>query len=649
MTIIYFLLAALGLGILVFIHELGHYYVAKKMGMTVETFSIGFGRPILKWRWDQVDWQLGWLPFGGYVKIAGMEFGRKDKNTYIEPYDIPNGFFTKPPIRRIFVALAGPLANFILAFLIFAAIWAMGGREKPFSDFTQIIGWVDPESELYANGVRPGDVLTSYNGKPFRGSKDLLYAAMLEGKKVNLTGYHVNYETGQRRPFSYTVTAYPSPQVIEGLLTTGVTNLSRYMIYDRLNETPNPFPEGSPMEGSGIEYKDRLVWADGEILFSMEQLSALLNQGKTFLTVKRGNEIFQSRQPRVNPSDLILPVHVRNELMDWQYESNLRKRFQDLKLLPYVVNADGYIEAPLDFIDEESALQAFPRHLDDSQQQKPLQAGDRILAVDGISVRKGHEILNKIQSHQVQMIVQRDVPVSTTISWKDQDKAFEQSIEKESLITLASTIGTPNQLREMGPYVLLNPVEPKRVDQFSLTPEMKERIQEEFEKQKVEIEKIRDQNKKLRAMRELQQSQDKLLLGVYLQDRKVNYNPGPLAMFGNVFVETWQTLKALIMGYLHPKWISGPVGIVQVMQQGWKLGMGEALFWMGAISVNLAFLNLLPIPVLDGGYVCLSLWEMITKKRLKAKVMERLIIPFVVLLVALLVFLTFQDITRLFS
>ncbi len=65
-------------------------------------------------------------------------------------------------------------------------------------------------------------------------------------------------------------------------MTTGVSHLSRYMIYDRLDGTANPFPEGSPMEGSGIEYQDRLVWADGEALFSMEQLSALLNQGKTF-------------------------------------------------------------------------------------------------------------------------------------------------------------------------------------------------------------------------------------------------------------------------------------------------------------------------------------------------------------------------------
>src|SRR5262245_21668549 len=144
MTLVYFLLAAIALGFLVFIHELGHYFAAKMTGMTVEVFSIGFGKPFLKWRWHNVDWQLCWVHFGGYIKIAGMELGKKDRYNYEEPYDIPNGFFSKSPWKRIVVALAGPFANLLLALLLFTAIWAMGGREKPFSDFTHVVGWVDP-------------------------------------------------------------------------------------------------------------------------------------------------------------------------------------------------------------------------------------------------------------------------------------------------------------------------------------------------------------------------------------------------------------------------------------------------------------------------------------------------------------------------
>lgn len=653
MTVIYFILAALALGILVFFHELGHYFVAKKMGMIVETFSIGFGRPLLKWRWNNVNWQLGMLPFGGYVRIAGMEFGKKDKYTYNDPYEIPNGFFSKSPWKRIAVALAGPFANFILAFLIFTAIWAMGGREKPFSDFTHIVGWVDPQSAAYAAGIRPGDTLVSYNGKPYTGSKDLLYAAMLGGKKVELKGHHVDYATGERTPFTYTIDTYQAPQSIDGILTTGITSGARYLIYDRYpNGEDNLLPEGSPMQGSGITYQDRLVWADGEYLFSMDQLSHILNAGKALLTVKRGQETFLSRQPRVPSSNLVLPSYVRNELIDWQYEMGLRGRSQDIYMIPYIINSEGYIEAPLAFIDQRDKERAYPSHSSSPKLESPLLAGDRIIAVDGVPMSKGYQILDHLQLHRVQLIVEKQVPANTKVSWKEEDKIFQNDVRYSEIDALSRRSGTSNVEVSNGRFTLLNPIEPKPIYKFATSAEAQEQIREqlkkEFDKQKQAIDQIRDQEKRTQALALLEKSQQKLLLGVYLQDRSVTYNPGPIALFGSVFTETWQTLKALVTGYLHPKWISGPVGIVQVIHRGWQIGIAEALFWIGAISVNLGMLNLLPIPVLDGGYICLSLWEIITKRRLHPKTMEWLIIPFVVLMIGLLIFLTFQDITRLF-
>ncbi|MCH9609286.1 MAG: hypothetical protein S4CHLAM45_07570 [Chlamydiales bacterium] len=637
MTILYFIMAGLALGILVFFHELGHYFVAKKTGMTVEVFSIGFGRPILKWRWQNVDWQVGWLPFGGYVKILGMEVSKKDNR---EPYEIPNGFFAQAPIKRIAVAGAGPLANFILALLIFTAIWAMGGREKPFNEYTQIIGYVEPESQAYEAGIRPGDQLTEYNGKPFTNSKDLLYAAMLGGEEVELKGFHIDYATKDKTPFFYTINTYPAPGVIEDIQTTGITSMGSYLIYDQIpGAEPNPLPEGSPMEGSGLEYGDRLIWADGELLFSMDQLSALMNDNFALLTVKRGEETFLTRQPRVLAGDMSLPRYLGDELSDWQYEVGLKGRWQDLSILPFVINSEGYVERPLRFIDTQTF----------SHSKVPLEAGDRIIAVDGITVSKGFEILNLLQAHHLQLIVQKGVSAFKKGSWKTEDALFDESIKYNQIHSIATTIGTEKPLEQFDEYQLLKPVEPIKLDQFSLSAEARERMKLEMLKQQEQVLTIKDREKRDAALAYLAQSREKRLLGLYLQDRKVDFNPNPFALFGQVFVETWQTLKALVMGYLHPKWLSGPIGIVRVIHHGWRTGIAEALFWIGAISVNLGFLNLLPIPVLDGGYICLSLWELITRRRLKAKTMERIVIPFVVLLIALLVFLTFQDISRLFS
>lgn len=97
--IAYLLLAALGLGFLIFIHELAHYLMAVRVGMKVEAFSIGFGAAIYKWERKGVEWRIGWMPFGGYVKIAGEK-----KEANVEPNEVTGGFFSKKPIDRIKVA-----------------------------------------------------------------------------------------------------------------------------------------------------------------------------------------------------------------------------------------------------------------------------------------------------------------------------------------------------------------------------------------------------------------------------------------------------------------------------------------------------------------------------------------------------------------
>ena len=134
-----------------------------------------------------------------------------------------------------------------------------------------------------------------------------------------------------------------------------------------------------------------------------------------------------------------------------------------------------------------------------------------------------------------------------------------------------------------------------------------------------------------------------------MTDRFVNFNPNPIALFGNVFSEIARNLTALFSGSLGPKQFGGPIFIVQVMQQSWSIGFKEALFWLGAISLNLGVLNLLPIPVLDGGHICFSIIEKIRKKPMTAKMMQRLVIPFVALLIFMFIYLTYNDITRIFG
>ena len=216
-SLLYIVLALLGLTFLVFIHELGHYIVAKRQGMKIETFSIGFGKPIVSWMHKGVKWQICFILVGGYVKIAGM-----DKEGDLEPHEVPEGFYSKKPWARIKVALAGPVVNLVFALVAFGIIWGLGGREKSFSEFTRLIGWMDLQSELYANGVRPGDEITEYNGEEFEGFKDLIYAALMNGRPATIEGNKINYFKESKIPYDYTVQPYDSPLVRKGLKTVGV-------------------------------------------------------------------------------------------------------------------------------------------------------------------------------------------------------------------------------------------------------------------------------------------------------------------------------------------------------------------------------------------------------------------------------------------
>jgi regulator of sigma E protease len=150
------------LGILVFVHELGHYLAARWRGVHVEVFSIGFGRPWLTWTdGHKTVWKLAWIPLGGYVKLHGQE----------RPEDVPadvragwlpgRTFHEKSVLSRAIVVAAGPLANFLLAIVLFSVLYAAVGR--PVS--MPVVGEVVPGSAAQAAGLQPGDRITSIDGQ----------------------------------------------------------------------------------------------------------------------------------------------------------------------------------------------------------------------------------------------------------------------------------------------------------------------------------------------------------------------------------------------------------------------------------------------------------------------------------------------------
>lgn len=640
-SIFYIILAAFGLGFLVFIHELGHYIMARRVGMTVEAFSIGFGKAVLSWEHKGVKWQVGWLPFGGYVRIKGME-----KKGSTEPHQIPDGFFGKRPIDRIKVAIMGPVFNIVFAFLAFCVIWGAGGRQKPFAEFTHLIGWVDPCSQLFDKGVRPGDEIVDYNHRPFQGFKDLMYSAVIHQKSSEIKGNKIDYTNMQLEPFDYILPSYQNPLAQDPSLTTiGVLSPASFLIYSPLQD--GNLQPGSPMFESGIKNKDRIVWVDGELIFSLSQLSALINEPKTLLTIQRGDKVFLTRVPRVRVSDVKFSASEKAEIDDWQHEVGFKAKTEQLYFIPYNLNHNAVVEREIIFLDDNSKECRYSTAYRSSI-SVPLIPGDKILAVDGTPISSSLEFVKQLQNKQVRVIVQR-MPELPSLSWKDEDKYFMQQVDWKELSKITGTLGAPNSPTQAGSFYLLNPIIPRPLSEFPLTETQRSWLAQKEEEQKKQIDAIENPQEKAEAQRLFESDQKRVKLGLALQDLPVRYNPSPLSIFGSVLQDTGRTLSALFTGTLNPKWMAGPVGIVEVIHHSWGIGVKEALFWMGLISLNLGLLNLLPIPVLDGGHICFSLVEMFTKKPIKAKTMEKLIIPFIVLLVALFVFLTYHDLIRIFG
>jgi regulator of sigma E protease len=638
-NLIYILLAILGLGFLVCIHELGHYFVARRKGMRVEAFAIGFGKPIFTWVRDGVQWHICMLPFGGYVKIAGMQ-----KEGSREPSEIADGFYGKKPWDRIQVALAGPVVNIVFALVVFTVIWFSGGRDKQFTEFTRRIGWMDSKSALFAHGVRPGDIIEEYDGRPFTGFKDLLMASIMRGDTTQIEGTKINYLTGEKSPYNYTLKTYQNPELMgkEKLNTIGVLSPARYLIFNGPD-----LLSGSPMLGSGIQPKDRVLWVDGEVVFSHQQLSALTNESTAFLTVQRGDQIFQTKAPRVQLSDLKMTPPERGEIDDWQHEAGLKAKLQDLYFIPYNLSPTLAVEGRIQFIDEADQAKAF-QPCQRCSFFSPLQEGDKVLAIDGKRVAAPFELLTEIQQRRVLMVVDRDPAITQKVLWTDADQQFD-NFSNADLEKIVSSIGTGHEMTHAGNLYLLAPIAPKPLADFALSEVERGELAQELAQTKKEIESIQDPVKREESIRQFEKSQSKLVLGLPLVDREVRYNPPPQAQFVEVLKDTYRTLTSLFSGAANPKYVAGPVGIVQIVHQSWMLGPKEALFWMALISLNLGIINLLPLPVLDGGHIVFSIVELFTRRPIRSKTMERMIVPFVVLLIGFFLFVTYHDITRLFS
>ena len=245
------------LGILVTFHEFGHFWVARRCGVKVLRFSIGFGKPIKSWHGkDGTEYCVAWIPLGGYVKMLDAREGD------VEPAERPREFTGKPIWQRILIVLAGPGFNLIFAV---AAFWAMLVIGKP--DFQPLVGDV---AHLAAQaGVQRSDRVLSVNGTAISNWTDLGLAL------ANAAQTHQPTPLKIRTPSGVVVThvlhfeklpPHPSDQTI--VEQTGMMPLQR-----SLPPVIGKLVAGGAAEAAGLKAGDRIVSINGTAIFDWNQLT----------------------------------------------------------------------------------------------------------------------------------------------------------------------------------------------------------------------------------------------------------------------------------------------------------------------------------------------------------------------------------------
>ena len=270
------------LGVLILVHEFGHFIVARLSGVGVERFSIGFGPVLLRMRGKVTEYCISLFPLGGYVKMMGddenpLEGGKSGE------LDPRKAFNLKPLAVRFLIMFAGPAMNFVLAAVIFALVFAILGRPVA----PAVVGRVDEAGAAAAAGLKTGDRITAVNGRPVQYWEDVQAAVQDsrgEGLALSVVG-----PAGERT--TRLVPARTKSRDLFGDEREAWDIGARPYAPPAIGEVVSGFPA----EKAGLKSGDVLVTLEGAPVLSWDELAEAIHQRPsqpTRLEVKRGSETF---------------------------------------------------------------------------------------------------------------------------------------------------------------------------------------------------------------------------------------------------------------------------------------------------------------------------------------------------------------------
>ncbi|WP_269543209.1 M50 family metallopeptidase [Cerasicoccus fimbriatus] len=544
------------------VHEYGHYIAARWRGLKVDRFSLfGLGRKLISWKGrDGVEYCICAIPFGAYVtlpqlaEMRGIEGGTEDDERD-----------KLPPISyadKMYVAFAGPLFNFMLAILIALVGWYTGYPSDKGAEGREI-GVVLEELDngapgpAYQAGLRAGDSIIAVDGEPIESFMDVPEMVAL-GKGRDSEGNPQTIFTierdGQQKDVSI------QPELVQ--INSGSKDLIRQIgIGSSGSLEVIGLQDNSPAKAAGLQLGDTVLSADGEKLYSVEQLSQILGKrrGETIPVVvdRAGQEVTLNIDA--------LPVPTTRPVA--------------------VVTLPG---------GEEPAFEIIPQYPLDTKEDPSLPETASLLAV--FTMESGEKMFQSDGDWTIESVNGQQVGSLAALQ-----QAFAQAAGGAIALELTNGKGQTRK-REL-------PAETT----FAITP-----------------------------------PNERVMLGFITARQMVLIHQNPLVQFQEHIERTFRTLGSLLspksdIGVRH---LSGVVGITtnlyKIAQWDWR----RAIWFAVLLNINLAILNLLPIPVLDGGHMTIATIQKLSGHKLPAGFIFGMQYAFMFLLLGVMCYVMYFDTMR---